>query len=324
MSLNTKIATLTVSPVVDKSTAAQHVVPEHKLRCDPPHHEPGGGGINVARAIHRLGGRATAFYPAGGYAGKLFKELLDAEEIAHQSIAIRETTRVNLIVREKETGQQYRFGMPAPPLQTAEWETLLALLADLNPFPDHLVMSGSLPPGAPADFLRRLADLVGQQRGRLILDSSGETLRSALDLGVYLIKPNLRELQQLTGNDQLGEESEIIAAARKLVDDGRSAIVVVSLGRGGAVMVSKTARAWIRSPQVPIQSKVGAGDSMVAGITLSLARGQSECDAVCFGVAAGASAVMTPGSELCRREDTERLFEQVRRNHIEEFQGTAS
>jgi 6-phosphofructokinase 2 len=319
MTHNTHIATLTANPAVDKSTAVRNVVPEHKLRCDPPRHEPGGGGINVARAIHRLGGRATAFYPAGGYAGKLFKELLEAEGIAHQSIAIRETTRVNLVVHEQDTGQQYRFGMPGPPLQTAEWEALLGLLADLNPFPGLLVVSGSLPLGVPADFLRRLADLVGQQRARLILDSSGETLRHALDTGVYLVKPNLRELRQVTGNDQLGEENEIIAAARELVDAGRSAIVVVSLGGGGAVMVSKTTRVSVRSPQVPIQSKVGAGDSMVAGITLSLARGQSESEAVCFGVAAGASAVMTPGSELCRREDTERLFEQVRRNHIEEL-----
>lgn len=312
----TDIATLTMNPVVDKSCDTDRVLPDRKLRCSEPRFEPGGGGINVARAVRRLGGEAVAFYPAGGFAGRFFESLLEEEGVPHQSVATEEMTRVNLIVRETETGQQFRFGMPGPALKEGEWREMLNVLSHLTPFPAFLVVSGSLPPGVPAEFYREVAQLARQHAGRLIVDSSGDGLRHALDQGVFLVKPNLRELRQVVGAEELGEENEIIAAARQLVEQGRSAIVVVSVGRGGAVLVSKENCAWVRAPSVSIQSKVGAGDSMVAGITLTLARGGSERDAVCFGVAAGAAAVMTPGSELCRRTDTERFYEQVKRHNV--------
>jgi 6-phosphofructokinase 2 len=226
-------------------------------------------------------------------------------------------TRINLMVREQETGQQFRFGMPGPALKPEEWQELLNLLSHLDPFPGFLVVSGSLPPGMPAEFCREVAQLVKRHQSRLVFDSSSDGLRQALDQGVFLVKPNLRELGQAVGKEKLGEDEEILNAARQLVEQGRSEVVVVSLGRGGAVLVSRDNCVWVRAPSVNIQSKVGAGDSMVAGITLTLARGGSEVDAVCYGVAAGAAAVMTPGSELCRREDAERLNEQVKRAYVE-------
>jgi len=131
-----------------------------------------------------------------------------------------------------------------------------------------------------------------------------------IEEGVYLIKPNIREFGELVGQ-KISEESQIKAAAQQLVKNGQCELLVISLGAAGALMVSEGVAERIIPPTVPIVSKVGAGDSMVAGITLSLARGRSPRESVFFGVAAGAAAVMTPGTELCRREDAERLFDSM-------------
>jgi 6-phosphofructokinase 2 len=302
------IATLTMNPAIDKNSSVEQVIPEWKLRCKPPGHEPGGGGINVSRAIHRLDGQSVALYTAGGATGQMLQELLGYEGIInHRPIQIENLTRQNLTVLEESSGRQYRFAMPGPMLRDAEWRQCLDEVAILEPKTGYIVASGSLPPGAPNDFYARMASIAKEMGSRVIVDTSGEPLRLAAREGVYLLKPNLRELRQLAGRD-LEDEAQQEAAAREIVESGQAEVVVVSLGAAGALLVSAAGQERLRSPTVPIRSRVGAGDSMVAGIVLALARGASLSDAVRYGVAAGAAAVMTPGTELCRREDVERLY----------------
>jgi 6-phosphofructokinase 2 len=306
-----RIATLTMNPSVDLSTSVEYVIADRKLRCRPLKREPGGGGINVFRVIHRLGGASIAFYPAGGPPGQMLQDLIDQEGIKHRPILIEEWTRENLMVVDEGTGQQFRFSMPGPPLFEEEWETCLKEVLSLDPKPDYVVASGSLPPGVPMDFYAFLAKEVKKLGSQLIVDTSGEALRLALDSGVYLIKPNMRELGELAGKE-IRDESQQEAVAMKIVDSRQSEVVVVSLGAVGALLVSNEGYERLRAPTVPIKSKVGAGDSMVAGIVLSLARGMPLREAIRFGIAAGAATVMTPGTELCRREDVEQLYQQMR------------
>jgi len=200
--------------------------------------------------------------------------------------------------------------MPGPEFQEQEWQEFLRELSVPERKPDYLVASGSLPPGVPTDFYARAAS-VGKDRGaKVIIDVSGEALEEALKEGVYLIKPNVREFRELVGKE-IKEESQIKAEAKKMVKSGRCEVLVISLGAAGALVVSEKFAEHILPPTVPIISKVGAGDSMVAGIVLSLARGKPLRESLLFGVAAGTAAVMTPGTELCRREDAERLFESM-------------
>ncbi|MHB9075324.1 MAG: 1-phosphofructokinase family hexose kinase [Desulfobaccales bacterium] len=305
-----KIATLTMNPAIDKSSAVTQVVAEWKLRCDPPEYEPGGGGIDVSRALRKLGGDSMAFYPAGGLAGRMLSDLLEREGLQHRSMSIAGVTRENFTVLEKSTGQQYRFGMPGPTLQEEEWRRCLEEISCLLAQVDYLVASGRLPPGVPADFYGQLAKLAKEQNTRLIVDTSGEALRLAVEEGVFLIKPNLPEFTELTGQERVDEKQEE-HLARELVSTNKCKAVVVSLGAAGVLVASAEGVERVRAPLVPIKSKVGAGDSTVAGIVLALARGQSWQEAIRFGVAAGAAAVMTPGTELCCREDVERLYEQI-------------
>ncbi len=304
------IVTLTINPALDRNTRVERVNPNEKLRCQAPEREPGGGGINVSRAIRRLGGESLAIYPCGGPIGEVFKTLLDEEGVEQQPIGIADTTRENVTVFEESANQHYIFIMPGPELREAEWQGVLDALERLDPTPDYVVASGSCPPGVPEDFYRRVAELSQSQGSRLIVDTSGEPLSLAAEAGVYLLKPNMRELGQLAGQEIESEEHQI-EAAKGLLESGQAEVVVVSMGAGGALLVTDELGEHLRTPTVPIRSRLGAGDSMVAGIVLGLARGERVLEATRFGIAAGASAVMTPRTELCRREDTERLYERL-------------
>jgi 6-phosphofructokinase 2 len=303
------IVTVTVNPAIDTSCSVEQVVPERKSRCSEPHRDPGGGGLNVARALRRLGGEAVAFWTCGGALGHLLGRLLDEEGLDHRAIPVEGMTRESLTVLETSTTLQYRFGLPGPRLRPEEARECLSRVGAFEPTPDYLVLSGSLPPGAPDDLYAQFARQAPASC-RVVLDASGDALRSGLGAGVYLIKPNVRELGQLAGR-VIERDADIEEISRRLIRDGRVEVVVTSLGAGGAVLVTAAGAERLRAPTVEIRSKVGAGDSTVAGVVLGLTRGSSVRDAVRFGVAAGAAAVMTEGTSLCRREDAERLYREM-------------
>ena len=303
------IWTLTVNPAVDKSTTLEHVTPERKLRCETPRFEPGGGGLNVSRAIRNLGGTSTAAYLAGGPEGSVLRGLLDEERLTQLVLPISGRTRENLIVYESRSGLQYRFGMPGPTLSEADWRGALDTLQQHFGPGDYVVGSGSLSPGVPQDFYAQLARCAKAKGARAVVDTSGEALRAVGNEGVYLLKCNLRELGDFTGK-KIDSDRAMEDGARRLRDLGND-LVLISLGAGGALFGCADGLYRLASPTVPIQSKVGAGDSMVGGTVLALLRGKSPLEAARHGVATGAAAVMTPGTELCRREDVERLLEQV-------------
>lgn len=296
-----------MNPAIDKSTATEHVIAERKLYCGPANYEPGGGGVNVSRAIKKLGGESLLVYPAGGMSGKMLNELLEQERVEQLPVSIKGITRENLIVLEEATGRQFRFGMPGPKLERGEWEQCLQELSTVDNASDYLVASGSLPLGVPSDFYARVARIGKEIGAKVIIDASGNALAHALQEGVYLIKPNVREFRSLVGND-IKEESQISEAAQRMVRAGQCEVIIISLGAAGALLVSEDSVEHMVPPTVPIISKVGAGDSMVAGIVLSLSRRKKLREAVLYGIAAGSAAVMTPGTELCRKEDTDRLY----------------
>ena len=303
------MVTLTLNPAVDKSSTVGQVVAEAKLRCDKPMFEPGGGGINVARAAQRLGGDALAVYTSGGQLGKMLEELLDEEKVRQRPFSISGLTRENLTVYERSSERQYRFGMPGPELSEDEAAGLLDEATKLMEGADYMVASGSLPRGVPDGFYANLAEVAGEKGCRLIVDTSGGPLERVSKKGAFMIKPNIRELKELCGKD-VSDPTAVDELAESMLDTNEA--VLVSLGSQGAHLVSREGNLRIPAPTVPIKSKVGAGDSMVAGTVTKLAQGWDLFEAVRFGVAAGAAAVMTPGSELCRKEDAERLYEQLK------------
>ncbi|MCW3112346.1 MAG: 1-phosphofructokinase family hexose kinase [Segetibacter sp.] len=309
-----KIVTLTLNPAIDKSTTVNAIVPDRKLRCSQPVFEPGGGGVNVSRAIKKLGGTSTAIYIAGGYSGNHLQHLLDEEGIESCVVQFKGHTRENLIVVDESSNSQYRFGMPGPALHENEWQKCLDLLKDTSGV-EYIVASGSLPEGVPEDFFGRLACVAKKVNAKLIVDTSGEPLRHATNEGVFMIKPNLGELSNLYGKDEL-READIIKAARAIINKGGSEVMVISMGASGAMLITKDDLLEVSSPTVKSRSTVGAGDSMVAGMVLALTRGSSWLEVLQYGIATGTATTMNPGTELCKREDVERLYECLRAKKV--------
>lgn len=305
-----KIITLTLNPALDKSIEIDKLVPEKKLRCSDAVLEPGGGGINVSRAIHKLAGSSTALYLAGGYTGKKFSQLLAQELPDFHEFEIAEDTRENFIVVDVSVNKQYRFGMEGPNVAAAEWQQCLDFL-DTQHGVDYIVASGSLAPGIPLDFFGKLAALAKKKSARLVVDTSGKPLQHAVEEGIFLCKPNLGELSSLVGKERLATD-EILLAARSIIAKGGCEVMAVSMGPDGALLVTATESFHIKPPAVEVHSTVGAGDSMVGGMLMGLAQDWSWKDVLCYGVAAGTSATMNHGTGLCKKPEVDRIFAELR------------
>ncbi len=303
-----KIVTLTMNPALDVGARVHSVAPEIKMRCAKPHLHPGGGGINVSRAIHFLGGESTAVFSAGGHTGAMLTQLLAEEDIRSYPVSIAGLTRESFVVYEDSTTLQYRFTMPGPALSADEWIACLETVFNLEPA--YIVASGSLPEGVPAEFYGEITRCAADYGIRVIVDTAGEPLHRAFGKGVYLMKPNLRELELFAG-EKLLHEAQIKTVAGRLIAEGLSEIIVVSMGAAGAALVTADEYRRLRAPIVKVRSKVGAGDSMVAGLVMGLAQGRSLLDTLRLGIAAGSAAVMTAGTQLCGKQDTFRLYEQL-------------
>jgi len=303
------IVTLTFNPALDKSISIAELLPDKKLKCSPPVCEPGGGGINVARAIKKLGGEAKAVYLAGGDNGKMIEGLMTKEAIDNHAIPIKRQTRENLVIADKANHKQYLFDMPGPSVSRREWEKCLNYI-DQIPDVAYIIVSGSLPPGVPPGIFETIATIAGNKNAKLMVDTSGEALEVAVKAGVYLIKPNIGELASLAGKDKLEIES-IGDIAREVIEKGKCEIVVVSMGRLGAMLVTKDLEISVIPPDLEVKSTVGAGDSMLAGIVLSLIQKKSLVDAVKYGVACGAAATLCAGTELCKKNDADLIYSKL-------------
>jgi 6-phosphofructokinase 2 len=304
------ILAVSLNPSIDVSAVTEKVTVEHKLRCAEVRRDPGGGAINVARVLARFGAECVALYAAGGVLGLLLRSLLDAEGVAGVPFEIAAETRESFTVLESSSGREFRFVLPGPELEAAEWQGLLDQVSAFEPAPAYLVASGSLPPGVPEDFYARLARLARGRGSRMVLDASGPALAAALEEGVHLVKPNLRELRELTGEPLAGEE-DWRRAALALVASGKAQTVALSLGHRGALLAAK--EMTLRAPALPVKiaSTVGAGDSFLAAMLWRLAAGAGLEEAFRYGVAGGTAALLAPGTSLAQEADTERLAKLV-------------
>lgn len=304
--MSAAILTVALNPSIDVSAVAESVTPEHKLRCSDTRRDPGGGAINVARVLQRFGARCTALFPAGGALGRLLRSLLEAEGVPAASFDIAGETRESFTVLERSSGREFRFVLAGPRLAPHEWQACLDRVAALPRAPAFVVASGSLPPGVPEDFYARLARVARGRGSRMALDASGPALAAALEAGVDLVKPNLRELRELTG-EPLESEEDWGRAAQELVAAGKARIVALSLGHRGALLAAEGVRLRAGAIAVPIASTVGAGDSFLAAMLWRLADGAPLEEAFRYAVAGGTAALLSPGTSLAHKGDTERL-----------------
>jgi len=302
----TQIATLTMNPTIDVSFEVDRVFPTHKIRGRNERHDPGGGGINVARVFVRLGGDARCYYLSGGASGVALDGLIDQHRLGRTRIAIAGETRVSTSVFEHESGREYRFVTEGPLIGDSEWQDCLDRLAEARC--DYLVLSGSLPRGAPEDFYARAAAAANARGVRVVLDTSGPALAQGLaGGGLFLVKPSIGELRGLTGED-LATDAAIAAAASAIVARGEAVHVAVTMGRDGALLANAAGVLRLPTAQVKAASTVGAGDSFLAALVHAIASGRTPEDALRFGIAAGAAAALNPGTNLAHPDDIHALY----------------
>nr|QDP27334.1 1-phosphofructokinase family hexose kinase [Bradyrhizobium cosmicum] len=298
-----------MNPAVDISTSVKKMLPFTKMRCAEAQRDPGGGGINVARVLNRLGAEATAIYPAGGATGQTLAALVEREAVRSIVIPTSNDTREDITVFDETTREQFRLVFPGALLSEFEWQQCLDAIARISPQAAFVIASGSLPPGVPADFYGRVAQ-AAKGPAKVIVDTSGASLKAALDVGVYLIKPNLREFQDLAGISSADEPS-LIQAGRRLFDRYRIEIIALSMGPGGALLLTRDIA--LRAEGLPIElvSVSGAGDSFLGAMVSRLAEGAPLETALRYGVAGGSAALLSPGTGLCLGADVHRLASSV-------------
>lgn len=310
------ILTLTLNPALDMATEVPEILPGQKLRCTDPHLDPGGGGLNVSRAIRALGGDSLALVALGGLTGDRLAGLIRAEGVTFLSILGPGETRQSLTVTEASSGKQYRFMLPGPVWGAAERARVFTLLSATARPGGISVISGSQPPGVPADFPSQLA--ASMPGSRVVLDTSGAALTEAVrnpfpDLDV--LRMDGEEGEDLADRP-LSSLSDTADFAASLVAQGVAKRVIIARGAEGNVLAEAGLRLFSPAPKVRVRSTVGAGDSFVAAFVLALARGQDSAAALSMASAAAAAAVMTDATQLCRAEDVMRLMPEAAARQI--------
>ncbi|HEY8475500.1 MAG TPA: 1-phosphofructokinase [Chloroflexota bacterium] len=303
------IVTVTLNPAMDHTLEVDGLRVGEVNRVAFSTLDPGGKGVNVSRVLHELGGRSIAMGFVGGPVGRALEHAINERGIADDFVHIPGNTRTNVMITDRVAGTSTGFHEPGPVVAYRYLEELLRRLSTYL-LPDvWLVLAGSVPPGLPADVYREIMVLAHQRRCKVALDTDGEPLRRGLEGRPYLVKPNRRELESLVGRP-LPDLQAVVEAGLE-IQRGGVTIVVVSMGAEGAVLLGERERWLAVPPRVPVRSPVGAGDSMVAGIVLALARGEPLSEALRLGTAAGAATALTPGTQLCRRADVEALLPSV-------------
>ncbi|MEM1386583.1 MAG: 1-phosphofructokinase family hexose kinase [Pseudomonadota bacterium] len=308
--MRTDILTITLNPTVDFAADAPEIFPELKLRCSEPHIDPGGGGINVARAVRLLGGQATALIAIGGGAGAQLLQLLALEGVPTVAFQGPGESRLSFSMTDQASGAQYRFVMPGPSWSEADVARGLTSIDQAAGDGTFVVLSGSQPPGVAKEFPSILADHIAGRGARLIVDTSGPALFNLAQTphdAIHVLRMDGPEAEELAGR-ALPERGDTAAFAGELVQRGVAANIIVARGADGSVLANRDGAWHAVGAPIKVVSKVGAGDSFVGAFTLALARREIAQEALRFGVAAAAAACTTEGTRLCDLNSVETLL----------------
>ncbi len=308
------IATITLNPSLDRTVIVDGLKVNESNRWTSVHHYAGGKGIDVSRAIHEMGGQTIAYGFIGGDEGRTLEVKLDEEGVPFSFTPIEQETRVNFIIADTRASQQTIINAPGPHISKRELGRFLKKLRGIYPSPELMVASGSVPPGVPFDIYYTIVQEAEGRRVRTILDSAGQWLEEGIKAKPYLIKPNIREAEELL-KIELPTEEAITKAALNLIEMGVE-IAVISRGKDGIIAATRDGMFKAVPPPVKVRSAVGAGDCTIAGLALKLARGESLMEACRLAVAMGTAAVLTPGTELAHRADVEKLLPQIKVSRV--------
>lgn len=297
------------TPTVQRSMTFAAVTMDEVNRATLVLQSASGKSINVARVLNTLGKQVLATGFLGGDSGAYIRGELGQEGIAHDFVEVPFRTRTCTTVMSQADGTTTELVEESQPVEEGYWERLLSLIGRHLGDARALVLSGSLPPGAPQEFYARCCQLAQGQRVPVIIDGRGEPLRMAVPFGPVMVKPNRSELASTFKLPVESDEQLRDSIQRLLAMGARSALI--TMGIHGAVMADG-AQFWrIPTPKVKTANPIGSGDSVAAGYTAGLVDGLSPMESAILGIACGAANAMTPTPALIYPADVQRLRAEI-------------
>jgi 1-phosphofructokinase family hexose kinase len=304
------IVTVTLNPAVDQTLWVERLSSGAEQRSSESQLDPAGKGINVSRMSHRLGAPTIALGFVAGEVGHIVERALDGERVQHHFVRVAGQTRIDVTIHERHDHRATSVFTRGPEIPGEALARLDEVLRCWLPATRVLVLAGSLPPGVPADWYARAVERARAAGVKTFVDADGEPARLVLAAHPWLVKPNVAEAERLLGRS-LTNPAEVLRGARELVRGGVE-VAVISMGEEGAFCVGREAAWRIRPPEVERRSTVGSGDSLVAGIAVAVAHGDTLEEGLRLGTAAGAATAMAPGTALGTPEEIASLLPAVR------------
>ncbi len=304
-----RLVGVSLNPAIDKIAAVEAVQPGRIHRPEMLAVVPGGKALNAVRAARHLGLPADVVAVVGGHAGAWLAAELDARGIHHWLVWVEGETRTCLSVLDRQTGDLTEFYEAGIALAEDRWpsvETALSKALDEEADATVVLLAGSLPPGAPLEAYRRLAQAGRDAGARVVVDIGGPALEVALDARPWLVKINAAEALETTGI-ATGDQAGVLAAAQALRGRGADA-VLITMGIAGALLLTSDGE-WVAGPPPERGAySVGSGDALLGGLVVALARGADLPEAVRFGSAAAAANALVPGQGELDPADVDRLL----------------
>lgn len=294
------IYTVTFNPSVDYIMKLDEFKEGELNRTSLTEKYPGGKGINVSRILKELGTETTALGFTGGFTGDYIKSELERRNILHDFIEVPGDTRINVKLK---TLQESEINADGPGISNDNFKALEEKLSRLKT-DDHVIFAGSVP-GGHKNAYKKLAAKLYENEIPFSIDSEGEKLISTLTFKPYLVKPNLFELEQISGKS-LKSSDDIRNAADSLLERGAQN-VLITLGGNGAMFVNAEYALKMTPPGGELVNSVGAGDSTVAGFISQY--GKDITEQVKYAVAAGSATAYN--SDLATRQDIIELLDKV-------------
>lgn len=303
------IYTLTLNPSLDRTIYIERLARDDKNIILHEEYYAGGKGIDVSRVIKALGGQTVIMGLSGGYDGAYLEGILINEGLTIDFVRTAGNTRTNIIIHCVSTKEQFSINAPGPVISPSELGILYDKLMRLSPKPSFFVASGSVPRGVSSEVYKQLGSPLSSAGVKVVVDTDGDALRSAISIPPFMVKPNIHELERLAGH-RLSGIDDVVREAKRLVEMGIK-YVVVSMGKKGLVVAGENELFRVIPPEVQVVTTTGAGDATVAGIIFSLDKGESIKEAARFGAACGTATTISPGTATMRREDVKRIIGEV-------------
>ncbi len=271
-----------------------------------------GKAINAAVVLKALGAESTVLGVAYDADSKIITGRLNSHGIAHSFHELEGTSRTNTKIFDREKQVITELNESGQSVPQSVLDDISAQACEMAGEGDIVILTGSLPPGCGADYYAGIIRALRKKGVKCVLDADGETLRLGVAELPYLIKPNTDELAAITGS-KAGSVAEVISACKKLLCSGIE-VVAVSMGADGALICSNESAYFAKPLRVDVQSTVGAGDSMVAGMVANIGKPLNEM--LRAGVAAATASITLSGTQLCDKELFEKYYSLVTTEEI--------